>query len=95
MIPAVFRLQAMDTVAAGGDSVAAGAQALRLSGAVIGIAGAVGAFGGVLVNLAFRQSFMATGTGDAAYLGFICCYLLGLLITWACYLRPGARAAGV
>ena len=33
-----------------------------MSGALIGIAGAVGAFGGVLVNLAFRQSFLTTGT---------------------------------
>ena len=29
-----------------------------MSGALIGIAGAIGAFGGVLVNLAFRQSFL-------------------------------------
>ena len=43
--------------------------ARRMSGALIGIAGAIGAFGGVLVNLAFRQSFLTTGTGDAAYRG--------------------------
>ena len=36
-----------------------------MSGALIGIAGAVGAFGGVLVNLAFRQSFLSSGSGDA------------------------------
>jgi NNP family nitrate/nitrite transporter-like MFS transporter len=59
------------------------------AGAVIGIAGAVGAFGGVLVNLALRQSFLATRTGDAAYLVFIGYYALCVLITWAAYRRRG------
>jgi NNP family nitrate/nitrite transporter-like MFS transporter len=63
-------------------------QERRLSGAVIGIAGAVGAFGGVLVNLAFRQSFLATGSADAAYLAFIAFYALCVAVTWAVYLRP-------
>ena len=54
-----------------------------MSGALIGIAGAVGALGGVLVNLAFRQSFMTTGTGDSAYL--VC-----VAVTWTVYLRPKA-----
>ena len=65
MIPAIFRAKALHAVADGGDPTAADRQALRLSGALIGIAGAIGAFGGVLVNLAFRQSFLTTGTGDA------------------------------
>jgi MFS transporter, NNP family, nitrate/nitrite transporter len=59
------------------------------AGAVIGIAGAVGAFGGVLVNLALRQSFLATRTGDAAYLAFIGYYALCVLITWTAYRRRG------
>jgi NNP family nitrate/nitrite transporter-like MFS transporter len=95
MIPAIFRAQAMDDVAAGGDSAAADRRALQHSGAVIGIAGAVGAFGGVLVNLAFRQSFLTTGSGDAAYLAFIGFYAVCVVVTWAVYLRPRARMAGV
>ena len=91
MIPAIFRTQAMDAVAAGEDSAVADRRALRMSGALIGIAGAVGAFGGVLVNLAFRQSFLATGTGDGAYLVFIAFYLVCVAVTWAVYLRPGTR----
>ncbi|HVI36602.1 MAG TPA: nitrate/nitrite transporter, partial [Gaiellales bacterium] len=71
MIPAIFRSQALARVAEGGDAAAADRHALRMSGALIGIAGAVGAFGGVLVNLAFRQSFLTMGSGDAAYLAFI------------------------
>ena len=39
-----------------------------MSGALIGIAGAIGAFGGVLVNLAFRQSFLSYKNGNAAYI---------------------------
>jgi NNP family nitrate/nitrite transporter-like MFS transporter len=95
MIPAIFRAKAMDDVAAGGDSAAADRLALRRSGALIGIAGAVGAVGGVLVNLAFRQSFLETKTGDSAYLAFIGFYVVCVVVTWAVYLRPGNRLAGV
>jgi len=71
-------------------------EARRLSGAVIGIAGAIGAFGGVLVNLAFRQSFLTYKTADAAYIGFIAFYALCVLVTWAVYLRSSNRKlAGV
>jgi MFS transporter, NNP family, nitrate/nitrite transporter len=66
------------------------AKARRLSGALIGLAGAVGAFGGVLVNMAFRQSFLSTKSGDAAYLGFLVFYALCAGLTWATYLRRGA-----
>ena len=90
MIAAIFRAKAMDAVAAGADSAVADQRALRMSGALIGIAGAVGAFGGVLVNLAFRQSFLTTGSGDAAYLAFIAFYAVCVVVTWAVYLRPGA-----
>jgi NNP family nitrate/nitrite transporter-like MFS transporter len=90
MIPAIFRSQALQQVAEGEDAEAADRRALRMSGALIGIAGAVGAFGGVLVNLAFRQSFMTTGTGDSAYLAFIAFYAVCVVVTWIVYLRPQA-----
>ncbi len=83
MIPAIFR------------SRAAGEQeARRLSGAVIGIAGAIGAFGGVLVNVAFRQSFLAYHTGDGAYLAFIAFYAVCFVVTWAVYLRRSGADRG-
>ncbi|WP_030435528.1 nitrate/nitrite transporter [Actinoplanes subtropicus] len=84
MIPAIFKAGHPDDEP----------RARRLSGAVIGIAGAIGALGGVLVNLAFRQSFLETKSADAAYVGFIAFYALCVLVTWAVYLRPGARTAG-
>ncbi|MEV4740666.1 nitrate/nitrite transporter [Streptomyces sp. NPDC049555] len=59
--------------------------------ALMGIAGAVGALGGVLINLAFRQAFLAHGTGEQAYTAFLVLYVLCLALTWAVYLR-GARA---
>ncbi len=96
MIPAIFGSKAQLRVAAGEDSTAATHEARRMANAVIGIAGAIGAAGGVLVNVAFRQSFLATGTGDGAYLGFLVYYVICALVTWAVYLRVSKhKLAGV
>jgi NNP family nitrate/nitrite transporter-like MFS transporter len=84
MIPAVFRA-----------SAASESEARRLSGAVIGIAGAMGGLGGVAVNVAFRESFLRTGTGNAAYVGFLACYAMSVAVTYAVYLRPSRRLPGV
>ena len=62
-------------------------EARRRSGALIGLAGAIGAFGGVLVNLAFRQSFLSTGAGNSAYVSFLGFYALCFALTWVVYLR--------
>jgi NNP family nitrate/nitrite transporter-like MFS transporter len=94
MIPAIFRARARAAPAA--DPATIDREARRLSGALIGIAGAVGAFGGVLVNVAFRQSFLAYGTGDGAYVAFIACYLVCAAVTWTVYLRRSPdRLVGV
>jgi MFS transporter, NNP family, nitrate/nitrite transporter len=95
MIPAVFRAKAALAVAAGADLEAEEHRSRRLSGALIGIAGAIGAFGGVLVNVAFRQAFLSDGSGDAAYLAFLAYYLLCLAVTWMVYLRPSRQLPGV
>ena len=81
MIPAIFAAKAPE------------GECRRLSAALIGIAGAIGAAGGVLVNLAFRQSFLSQGTGDAAYIAFIAFYVVCLAVTWAAYMR--GRVPGV
>jgi NNP family nitrate/nitrite transporter-like MFS transporter len=91
MISAVFRAKAELLIESGLDPLAADGEARRLSGALIGIAGAVGAVGGVLVNVAFRQSFLETGAGNAAYVVFLGFYAACVLITWAVYLRPSPR----
>ena len=66
---------------------------VRIANAVIGIAGAVGAAGGVLVNIAFRESFLSTGSGDRAYLAFIAYYVVCAALTWGVYLRGKPRTA--
>ncbi|MGK5545575.1 nitrate/nitrite transporter [Streptomyces sp. URMC 127] len=97
MIPAIFRAQARTAVEVhGADPAAAEEASRRRASALIGVAGAVGAFGGVLVNLAFRQSFLGSHNGNAAYLAFLAAYAVCAVLTWAVYLRPGSgRAAGV
>jgi MFS transporter, NNP family, nitrate/nitrite transporter len=96
MIPAIFRAKSRRLIEAGADAEASDREARRLSGALIGIAGAVGAFGGVLVNVAFRQSFLAFSTGNGAYIAFLAFYALCFLVTWVVYLRRSPlRLAGV
>jgi NNP family nitrate/nitrite transporter-like MFS transporter len=80
MIPAIFH-----------SKFQAEAEARRMAGAAMGIIGAVGAFGGVLVNLAFRQSFLTYRTGDVAYVAFIVFYAVCTAITWAVYIRTSSR----
>jgi nitrate/nitrite transporter NarK len=64
-----------------------------LSGTLTGIAGAIGAVGGVLVNLALRQSFLDTRSGDLAYVAFLIYYAVCFALTWWVYLRPSHRLA--
>ncbi|MFD7922255.1 MFS transporter [Streptomyces sp. NPDC059740] len=84
MIPGVSRLAGPATAGGGPEQERA---AQRRSSALIGVAGALGAFGGVLVNIAFRQSFLTVGNADAAYAAFLLAYLVCALITWRAYVR--------
>ena len=88
MIPAIFSAKARRAEEAGVDEATAEHDHRRRSAGLIGIAGAIGAGGGVLVNLAFRESFLNQGTGNAAYISFIAFYMVCLVVTWAVYLRP-------
>ncbi|MGI8769177.1 MAG: nitrate/nitrite transporter [Propionibacteriaceae bacterium] len=94
MIPAIFHAKAQLGVGSGEDLAAAHALALRRSGALIGLAGAIGAFGGVLVNLAFRQSFLTLHNGNGAYVAFIAFYAVCLVVTWWCFVRPRTGRLG-
>jgi len=96
MIPAIFGAKAAIAVGNGADPEAEHQNALRRSRALIGVAGAIGAGGGVLVNLAFRQAFLTSKTGDAAYIGFAVFYAVCAVVTWTVYLRPSRhRLVGV
>jgi NNP family nitrate/nitrite transporter-like MFS transporter len=91
MIPALFAAKAAAAVASGADPDAAERTSQRRATAVIGVAGAIGAFGGVLVNLAIRQSFLDSHNGNAAYLAFLAGYAVCLVLTWVVYLSPTRR----
>jgi NNP family nitrate/nitrite transporter-like MFS transporter len=96
MIPAIFRAKSQRLIDEGADLAVSNREARRLSGALIGLAGAIGAFGGVLVNVAFRQSFLETGSGNAAYVAFLAFYAFCVVVTWTVYLRPSeGRLSGV
>ncbi|KAF4409732.1 MULTISPECIES: NarK/NasA family nitrate transporter [Streptomyces] len=90
MIPGIFQAQAVSRGLAGEEAAAYGR---RLSGAAMGLIGAVGALGGLAINLAFRQSFMTTGSGTPAFVSFLAAYAVCGTLTWAVYLRkPSAQA---
>jgi NNP family nitrate/nitrite transporter-like MFS transporter len=91
MIPAIFKAKAETAKAGGTAAGVADKHARRMSGALIGIAGAIGAGGGVLVNIAFRQSFLHNHNGNAAYVSFLVFYALCFLVTYAVYLKPSER----
>jgi MFS transporter, NNP family, nitrate/nitrite transporter len=93
MIPAIFAGQARVAIAEGADARTATMRARRISGAVIGIAGAVGALGGLFINLAFRQSFLATKSGDAAFWAFLVFYIVCVVVTYVVYMRPAPAEA--
>ncbi|MGB9278808.1 MAG: nitrate/nitrite transporter [Pseudonocardiaceae bacterium] len=96
MIPSIFAVQARLAIAAGEPEQSALMRARRLSGAVIGIAGSIGAMGGVLINLAFRQSFLITKSGVPAFWSFLIFYGACVVVTYVVYLRraPAVVASG-
>ncbi|MGH3900790.1 MAG: nitrate/nitrite transporter [Pseudonocardiaceae bacterium] len=93
MIPSIFAGKAKMAIAAGETKEAALLKARRLSGAVIGIAGAIGALGGVLINVAFRQSFLTTKSGDTAFWFFLAFYGVCVAVTYVVYLRRAPATA--
>jgi NNP family nitrate/nitrite transporter-like MFS transporter len=91
MIPAIFKSKSGTEIINGADPATSMAKSQRHAGALIGLAGAIGAFGGVLVNLAFRQSFIATKSADSAYIAFIVFYAVCFAVTWFVYIRDSPR----
>ncbi|WP_328298945.1 NarK/NasA family nitrate transporter [Streptomyces sp. NBC_00435] len=96
MIPGIFQAKALARGMSGEEAAAYGR---RLSGASMGLIGAVGALGGLGINLVFREAFLSSGSGTAAFVTFLGFYAMACAVTWAVYLRRPARvtapAAGV
>ncbi|MFR9797255.1 nitrate/nitrite transporter [Streptomyces sp. MS06] len=84
MIPGIYAAKA---AAKGITGEAAHVFARRMSGASMALIGSVGAFGGVAINLSLRQSFLSSGNGTGAFVGFLAYYGLCFVVTWAVYLR--------
>jgi len=91
MIPAIFKAKGQLQIDAGAEPTETMRESTRLSGALIGVAGAIGALGGVLVNLVFRQSFLAYRSATAAYIAFLGFYGVCILATWFFYLRKSPQ----
>lgn len=87
MIPSIFRARANIAIAEGEEREVALARARRIAGATIGIVSAVGAIGGFFINLAFRESFQATGSGVVAFCSFLAFYGICAVVTYMVYLR--------
>jgi MFS transporter, NNP family, nitrate/nitrite transporter len=92
MIPSIFVAKAKMAIDAGEPRKRAMMRARRLSGAVIGIAGSIGAIGGLLINLAFRQSFLTTKSGVPACWSFLIFYAACVVVTYVVYLRRAPAA---
>ncbi|MFF0226120.1 nitrate/nitrite transporter [Streptomyces sp. NPDC004629] len=90
MIPGIFQAKALASGLTGEEAARYGR---RLSGASMGLIGAVGALGGVGINLAFRQSFLSSGSGTGAFVAFLAFYAVCFAVTWAVYLRRPATVA--
>jgi NNP family nitrate/nitrite transporter-like MFS transporter len=60
---------------------------------VIGIAGSIGAMGGLLINLAFRQSFLTAQSGIPAFWAFMAFYGACVVVTYVVYLRRAPATA--
>lgn len=93
MIPAIFRRKALARMAGGEAEQPAILYARRVAGAAIGLISAVGALGGLLINLAFRQSFAATRSGVPAFWAFFAFYVVCTAVTVVVYLRSPSKAA--
>jgi NNP family nitrate/nitrite transporter-like MFS transporter len=93
MIPSIFAGRARIAIESGEPKQSALMRARRLSGAVIGIAGSIGAMGGLFINLAFRQSFLTTGSGVPAFWSFLAFYGACVVVTYVVYLRPAPATA--
>ncbi|PVZ08521.1 nitrate/nitrite transporter [Actinomycetospora cinnamomea] len=93
MIPSIFRTKALASAEdRGQDRQEALLWARRVSGAAIGITAAIGAFGGLLINLAFRSSFQSAQSGAPAFWAFLGFYAACMAVTFLVYMRHARTA---
>ena len=89
LIPSVFEARSRSLE---GNEAERRHWARAMSGSLIGVCSAVGAFGGVGINLALRQSYLSSGTETSAYWLFLASYFVAALVTWSMYVRRPSSA---
>jgi MFS transporter, NNP family, nitrate/nitrite transporter len=65
----------------------------NVGGAMVGFADAVGAFGGFLIDIVLRQSYLSARTETPALWIFLVCYIGFAVLTWAVYVRRPVSAS--
>lgn len=90
MIPSVYEARSRSVDAGEAERLR---WARARSGSLIGVCSAVGAFGGVGINMALRQSYLSTGTETSAYWLFLLTYFVAAVLTWQLYVRRPAAAS--
>ncbi|NUS43374.1 MAG: NarK/NasA family nitrate transporter [Mycobacteriaceae bacterium] len=91
MIPSIFEAKSKSQDLSRDERAA---WSRNMSGALIGFAGAVGAFGGVLINVVLRMSYVGQAkSATNAFWVFLCFYVLCAGLTWAVFLRRPANPA--
>ncbi len=66
----------------------------NVGGAMVGFADSVGAFGGFLIDIVLRQSYLSARTETPALWIFLVCYVGFAVLTWAVYVRGSAADRG-
>jgi NNP family nitrate/nitrite transporter-like MFS transporter len=92
MIPSIFEARSRSL---GVDEPERQRWSRAMSGALIGLAGAIGALGGVGINLALRQSYLASGSATSAFWAFVSFYCAASILTWVMYVRRPVSAPAV
>ncbi|TDQ46132.1 MFS transporter [Actinorugispora endophytica] len=87
MIPTIYAAKAEDLISRGTPRDQAVADTKRIASSMLGLIGAVGAFGGVAINLVFREAFRSTGSATPAFAAFLCFYVVCVAVTYFVYLR--------
>lgn len=89
MIPSVFeaRSRSLDL-----DEDHRNRWSKNVGGAMVGFADSVGAFGGFLIDIVLRQSYLSARTEAPALWIFLVCYVGFAVLTWARYVRRPASA---
>lgn len=89
MIPSVFEARSRSLDCSAEDRKR---WSKNVGGAMVGFADSVGAFGGFLIDIVLRQSYLSAHTETPALWIFLVCYIGFAILTWAIYVRHPVSA---